>query len=104
MAATKIPALLKHMTVAIFKKGGIDGSTEKDQFISAWNIARFRLVQYGFLAEGSQEGEVSKMRLTGKGLKREAEHRRESDRGQKEVLFDKMFAALEPGEELSKKK
>lgn len=94
MAKNRVPILVKHMTVAIFKKGGIDGSTEKERFISAWNIARARLTEYGFLAPGSDKGPEANIKLTGKGVKRETLHRREAERGPKDALFDKMFDVL----------
>ena len=98
MPKNRVPVLVKHMTVAILKKGGVDGGTQKEQFISAWNIARARRVEYGFLIGGSDKGPASNIKLTGKGRKREVMHQRESGRSQKENLFDSLFSVLQDKE------
>lgn len=102
MAKNRVPALVKHMTMAIYNKGGIDGGTRKERFISAWNIARARLTQYGFLREGSDKGPVSTIVLTGKGLKRETLHRRERDGAMKDAKFDELFEQLQDDEIVGK--
>ena len=95
MAKNRVPILVKHMTVAIYKKGGIDGSTKKDRFRSAWNIARARLTEYGFLAKGSEDGPASNIRLTGKGLQRESQHRNERGGAAKNTMFDLLYEQIE---------
>ena len=50
----RVPNIVKHNTLAIYKKGGIDGGTKQARFRSAWNIARARLVEYGFLVRVSE--------------------------------------------------
>lgn len=95
MPKNRVPLLVKHMTMAILKKGGIEGGTQKERFISAWNIARFRLTQYGMLTSGSDKGPASNISLTGRGAKREVEHRREVGRSDKEQMFDSLFSVLE---------
>jgi len=98
MPKNRVPALVKHMTMAILKKGGIDGGTQKEQFISAWNIARARLTEYGFLTGGSDKGPASNIKLTGRGRKRETLHLREAGRSAKEMLFDSLFSVLQDDE------
>jgi hypothetical protein len=98
MSKNRVPLLVKHMTMAILKKGGIDGGTQKEQFISAWNIARARLTQYGMLKGGSDKGPASTIVLTGRGEKREVVHRRESGRSNKEQMFDSLFSVLQDEE------
>jgi hypothetical protein len=93
-AKNRVPLLVKHMTMAILRKGGIDGGTQKEQFISAWNIARARLTQYGMLSQGSDKGPASNIRLASRGIKRETEHRRETGRSSKEQMFDSLFSLL----------
>lgn len=98
MPKNRVPLLVKHMTMAIFEKGGIEGGTQKEKFISAWNIARARLTQYGMLAHGSDKGPASNISLTGKGTKREVVHQRETGRSNKEQMFDRLFSVLEDKE------
>lgn len=98
MPANRVPSLVKHMTVAIYNKGGIDGGTKKERFISAWKIARSRLTDYGFLVEGSQEGKSSNIKLTSKGRQRESYHAREGDAAIKDAAFDKMYKWIEDTE------
>ena len=95
MPKNRVPVVVKHMTIAILKKGGIDGDTEEAQFISAWNIARFRLAQYGHLTPESEKGPPSNIKLTSKGKKLETKHLREGGRPQKENLFDRLFEAID---------
>lgn len=94
MPKNRVPVVVKHMTIAILKKGGIEGDTEEAQFISAWNIARFRLVEYGHLTPESYPGPPDKIKLTSKGKKLETKHLREGGRPQKENLFDRLFESV----------
>jgi hypothetical protein len=95
----RVPILVKHCTVAIFKEGkGVRGSTKQARFDSSLKIARARLEEYGFLAKGSEKGDANDIQLTSKGRKKEALHRRERDRKRKEALFDKLFQALKDAE------
>lgn len=98
MANNRVPKIVKHMTVAIFRKGGIDGSTQQERFISAWNIARARLTEYGHLSKGSEKGPASNIRLTGSGKKLETKHIREGGRKAKENFFDNLYSAIEDEE------
>lgn len=98
MPAAKVPHLVKHATVAIWKDGGIAGGS-RERFVSAWNIARARLTQYGFLTEGSEKGKSEDIKLTSKGAKRDREHAREADSRAKSGLFDSMFRWIEVAED-----
>lgn len=94
MASAKVPNLVKHCTLAIWKSGDIAGG-KRERFVSAWNIARARLVQYGYLAKGSESGTAEDIKLTSKGVVREAEHTREAGGTAKSMHFDQMFPWIE---------
>ena len=98
----RVPNIVKHNTLAIYKKGGIDGGTKQARFRSAWNIARARLVEYGFLVRGSEKGPHGVIRLTGKGRKRNQEHKSEKGVSAKSMLFDQMFEWIRQEEEEGK--
>lgn len=98
MAAVNVPHLVKHTTLAIWRDGGISGGN-RERFISAWNIARARLTQYGYLASGSDTGKAVDIKLTSKGVARDREHARESDGRAKSALFDSMFKWIEVAED-----
>lgn len=99
MPAAEVPHLVKHNTIAIWRDGGISGGN-KERFVSAWNIARARLVQYGFLAKGSEAGKARDIKLTSKGAARNRVHAREADGKAKSALFDEMFRWVEVAEDL----
>jgi hypothetical protein len=101
MAAKSVPNLVKHCTIAIWRDGGISGG-KQERFVSAWNIARSRLVEYGFLQKGSETGPAEKVKLTSKGSKRESFHSREPGGKTKSLLFDQMFRWIEVAEESKK--
>jgi hypothetical protein len=92
--ANRVPVILKHTSLKIYEKGGIDGSTNRARFQSAWNIARARLTEYGFLTPGSQEGPASRIRLTARGRARTLEHARESSNAQKNKKFDELYEEI----------
>lgn len=98
MAKQDIPILVKHMALAIFKSGSLTG-TVFDKATSAFNIARHRLVEYGFLTKGSELGPPENIKLTGKGHKGEAKHRRESDARKKVKEWDKLYSLISEAEE-----
>lgn len=104
-----IPALLKHMTLAVYdhKFGGVDGKTglntldatrtskapqRGSNFEEAFAIARSRLVEYKHLTPGSLDGPVGKITLTGSGRSLDANHRREAGGGKKTQRFDVLYA------------
>ncbi len=98
----RVPNLVKHNTLAIYKKGKIEGSTNKERFRSAWNIARARLVEYGFLMKGSERGPHGRIKLTGKGRTRNQEHKSEKGVSAKSMLFDQMFEWIRQDEQSGK--
>jgi hypothetical protein len=95
----EVPHLVKHNTIAIWRDGGIAGGT-KERFVSAWKIARSRLVEYGFLAKGSEHGKARNIKLTAKGVARDRVHAREADGKAKSALFDAMFRWIEVAEDV----
>jgi hypothetical protein len=92
--ASRLPALLKHMTLAIFKK---KKGQEKQRFLEAFEIARHQLVQYGYLTAVSKSGPLKMIKLTGKGIKKSAEHDRESAAKERAFaqLYEQYRASLE---------
>lgn len=98
MSAAKVPHIVKHCTLAIWRSGDISGG-KRERFISSWNIARARLTQYGYLTKGSEEGPVDNIKLTSKGTTREAFHAREPGGKTKSMLFDQMFKWIEVAQE-----
>jgi hypothetical protein len=88
MPNPRIPALVKHMTIAIYRDGKISGSTRKDRFSQCFEIAKSRCQQYGFTTSGG--GDLSEaIGLTAKGRMREAKHL--SEGRAKTVLFDTLY-------------
>jgi hypothetical protein len=104
MASNRVPIIVKHMTMAIYNKGGIDGSTSKEKFRSAWNIARARLTGYGHLTPGSDQGPGTRIRLTGKGRSRNVKHARENDNTSKNTSFDKLYEGILEDDKKGKEK
>jgi hypothetical protein len=99
MPAAEVPQLVKHSTIAIWRDGGITGG-RRARFVSAWNISRSRLVEYGFLSKGSEHGKARDIKLTAKGQVRNRQHARESDSKAKSALFDEMFRWIETAEDV----
>lgn len=91
-----IPAILKHVTMAILRKKGSLGGSNFDR---AFRIARSRLETYGYLRAGSATGPLSKIALAaGKAPAREAAHRREGAEGNRKAqMFDRWLKAELPG-------
>jgi hypothetical protein len=85
MPNPRIPTLVKHMTIAIYREGKIRGKNQKDRFRQCFEIAKSRCVQYGF---ATVHGPFT-MGLTGKG--RAAELRHKAEGRSKTVLFDTMY-------------
>jgi len=95
MADDPIPAIVRHMTIAIMRKNGLTAVT-KARFRQAYDIAVAQCNKHGYTAGGKP---------TAKGLK----HEREGFRGfVKNRIFDAMFAWIiktkkaEKGTELKK--
>ena len=85
-----VPDLLKHMTMAVFNK--LQGGQEI-RMINAYNIARVKLVQAGYLEASAVEGAPEHISLTGTGAQKNARHKLEG-RG-KSQSFDNMAWILE---------
>lgn len=82
-----LPALLKHMVLAIYKKKGTGASA----FAAAMDIARSQLVEHGYLTLPSKEGPLSRLRLTAKGQRKDAEHRADKARARKMGAFKTLY-------------
>lgn len=98
MPASKIPFLVKHVALAIYESGDVKGSTPTQKITGAMDIARHRLVEYGFLYPGSQTGPVENMKLTAKGLERERKHKYHGPKT-KNQKFDKLYELISPAQE-----
>lgn len=84
-----IPAILKHMTVAIFKSSYVPG-TGSVKFLNAFNVARANLSRYGYLS-GGEEGPISNIGLTGAGKGEEAKKLAQPRGAEKRAFFDGLF-------------
>lgn len=94
MATANVPVLVKHCSLAIFHSGDVIGDAFK-KTQDSFKIARHRLVEYGFLVDGSQLGGPENIRLTGKGHAAESRHRREADSTRKTAQWDKLYALIQ---------
>jgi hypothetical protein len=90
MALSDIPALVKHVTLAIHDGKSVDGSGVT-RFLRAFHIARGALVRQGFLVAGSEEGPTSKIKLTGKGLMKNNSHLHEGKAFTKSARFNALY-------------
>lgn len=90
MAASsdKIPQLLRHMILSIYKK--LSGTPAK-RFVSAVSIAKHSMETNG-LALSSSMKTLTETRLTADGMKREAKHRKEPGRAVKDIEFRALYA------------
>jgi hypothetical protein len=84
----RIPALVKHMTIAIYRDGKISGKSRKDRFEQCLQIAKSRCQQYGFVVFGGQSLSEA-IGLTSKGRAAESKHL--SEGRAKTVLFDTLY-------------
>lgn len=99
MAKAGIPTLVKHVALAIFKSGDLKGNKFK-KTQAAFDIARSRLVEYGYLKKGSEQGPPENIKLTGKGHKREGYHRNEGGEGKsKTTEWDQLYSLIQETEE-----
>lgn len=76
MPPRQTPVLVKHCALAIYKSGYCSGTGAK-KVQQALDIAVSRLTEYGFLWKNSGKVAPEKIKLTSKGMKSEAFHRRE---------------------------
>jgi hypothetical protein len=89
-----IPALLRHCTVAVYKKstgGGPDG------VIKALKICRDQLAKQGYMYHRGRAQVLESIQLTGKGFVRSLQHQSEGNSGNsKDLMFKKLFELIEP--------
>lgn len=93
MASNNVPFLVKHVALAIYESGDVHGSSPTQKITGAMDIARHRLVEYGFLRKGSETGPVEQIRLTTKGMQGEQKHRHHGPRS-KNMKFDELYALI----------
>lgn len=96
MSLAAIPEILKHCVIAIYQDPKVGGSGVT-AFVRAMKIARSRLAEYGYLTEGSVDGDIENIRLTPKGVKRDAYHKKEGR--YKSKLFDMLYTKFQLSEE-----
>jgi len=94
MPAKQTPVLVKHCALAIHKSGYCSGqgATKAQQ---ALDIAISRLIQYGFLWKGADQGEPEQIKLTTKGRKAERRHRRESGAKAKTDEWNALYGLIQ---------
>ncbi len=88
MPNPRIPALVKHMTIAIYREGKISARGPKDRFKKSFEIAKSRCQQYGFVTFAGQSLSEA-IGMTSKGRKADMRHRTEGRA--KTVLFDLLY-------------
>ncbi len=84
----RIPDILKHCCIAIYREGGVASRSQKDRFKQSLTIARSRLAQYGFIVLAGESIDAP-VGLTPKGRSAEQRHKREGR--SKSVLFDTLY-------------
>jgi len=99
MASGDIPILVRHVALAIYKSGDVRGASTLEKAIGAFDIARHRLTEYGFLRKGSEKGKPSKIKMTVKGHKADAKHRSEVGSKTKTKEWDKLYSLISEAEE-----
>lgn len=94
MPAKQMPVLVKHCALAIYKSGYCSGS--KVQMVrQALTIAVSRLIEYGFLWKNANKVAPEKIKLTTKGRKAEARHRREKDGSLKTQEWNALYQLIQ---------
>lgn len=94
MAAQDIPYLVRHCALAIYQSGYGNGSKEQ-RFWHSLDVARWRLVEYGYLRKGSQYGPPKNIVLTAHGKSRETWHMREQGGAAKNRQFKYLYGLIE---------
>lgn len=97
MSPIRIPVLVKHTTIAIYKTGHIVAKTKEDRFRQALEIAKAQLERYGYITNGTKVDDIG---LTAKGRKRELKHRGEG--AGKTTLFDTLYRQFDIGGDRAK--
>lgn len=89
MPNIRIPDIVKHCTVAIYRKGRVVGANKRDTFIQCFKIAREMLQKQGYVQLTSLANLASAIALTSMGRAREMKHKREGRA--KSILFDTLY-------------
>jgi hypothetical protein len=88
MPNPRIPVLVKHMAVAIYRHGKIHGRDRKDKFKQSLQIAKSRCQEYG-LVVCPMQSLAEDVALTMRGRSFEMKHKQEGR--SKTVLFDTLY-------------
>lgn len=92
MELSQIPAILKHMTVAVYFRKSVKGGY-KQKFMKAFAIARASLVNNGYLYRGAEKDPPKLIRLTAQG---EALNRKHANEGRwKNQIFNDLYIELQ---------
>lgn len=86
--------MVRHCAIAIYASGYGNGSKEQ-RFWHCLDVARWRLVEYGYLRKGSQYGPPSNIVLTADGKSRETWHMREQGGAAKNRQFKYLYGLIE---------
>lgn len=84
ISANKVPTMIQHCILKVGKK--MPGS-EKEKFLSAFNICSATFSKYGFTNRGT-------MNMTGKGVKRNRRHQREKEASTKKTRYNNLVDRL----------
>jgi hypothetical protein len=90
VSLANIPAILKHMALAIWTDGSLGRGVAGLK--AAWLVACARLVEYGYLAAGAESGSLERIRLTVQGVSQNRKHLREGT--SKNRRFDQIFDVI----------
>lgn len=84
MGKGKVPTMVQHCVLKVMKK--MPGS-DKEKFLSAFNICSATFSKYGYTTSGS-------MNMTGKGVKRNRRHQREKEASIKKTRYNNVADRL----------
>lgn len=88
MPNIRIPVLVKHCCIAIYREGKITARSQKDKFQQALKIAKAQMAKYGYIVL-SGDKPSDPIGLTPKGRSAELRHKQEGR--SKTVLFDTLY-------------
>jgi len=94
MPARQTPVLVKHCALAIYKSGWCTGS-KVERVQQALDIAVHRLIEYKFLWKNAGKVAPEKIKLTAKGQKAEARHRREKNAKIKTDAWNALYKLIQ---------
>lgn len=83
----QVPTMMKHCVLAVMKKGKLGGS-QKEQFLSAFNICAATFAKHGYLARRGS------LRMTGHGMRRNRCHQREKVAANKKARYNGLVNKL----------